>query len=800
MAALTFDLSGILGPQPATRADDVRSMFDGYNRTMQYWEAAKADVSRVPGVPRMNMLEQRYNEIKKEQDDLATRLRAAKTQALADQSALRSAAIKSGRRGGSGMNAIEQGRKLLDTATKYEADVPGMELSTSFGKLPLNLAAVAQGAALTPAQVENIRSGKPMNVSTLNLGEETSKAFAQSKLGFVAGASDETTRKYKKISDAAGMVEAVVNLSGGGLNRDEAVASVAATYPGVDPADLEPGRLNELRGAVTRHVETLRPAQSPAQAALEARGIGLLSGGMGGGGRGGISASQLKALSPAKLPVEMQADLERYLTALSNDGIARAGEETGMGYIMTAADIEVGRAAYQEAKRLGAYTIEQAPLFNDLFLAKVRQGATSRETLGRQRNAVLSDYEMTGVERQQQVARQFLDMRNAAEGLRVALPYEMYGSAHERDVMGEMMDIVQKEGDLVFESTSLPTDRERRLGGRGSKARKPHQFAKQLYSMDKARPGGVSQAEVIPLINKRFRDPRQQEVALAYFLAMKEVELMGQQTGRKVEPMDVDETLAIAERVVTPPTPPTPPTPAAPPPTRTERRLPRAADVAPPRGEIGETLVDEFGNPLTDGMQGETLVDEFGNPLTDGMQGALATSSAVDGLTLLGESMKDMPAVEIDRQSTDYRDPYAPTVANLGSHTVPRTYRDARPPQVPPGLGLEGYDQVVVPFVGQGLGLEGYDQVVPIVGQGLGLEGYQNAVPGAAYENLSSDQILMLQGEMGSQNTGRLNESGRYLPRDAFLLDPQPYNRQVRNALLPGPPGSRNVGNRRKLV
>ncbi len=176
--------------------------------------------------------------------------------ALAEQTALRKAATKSGRTAKA--NAIEQGRKLLDTATKYEADVPGMELATSFGKLPADLAAVASGAALTRAEVENMRSGSPINVSKLNLGDATSKAFAQSKLGFVEGADDETTRKYKQISDAAGMVEAVVNLSGGGLSRDEAVASVAATYPGVDPADLAPARLNELRGAVTRHVETLR--------------------------------------------------------------------------------------------------------------------------------------------------------------------------------------------------------------------------------------------------------------------------------------------------------------------------------------------------------------------------------------------------------------------------------------------------------------------------------------------------------------------------------------------------------------
>ncbi len=472
------------------------------------------------------------------------------------------------------------------------------------------------------------------------------------------------------------------------------------------------------------------------------------------GGRGGISASQLKALSPAKLPVEMQADLERYLTALSNDGIARAGEETGMGYIMTAADIEAGRAAYQEAKRLGAYTIEQAPLFNDLFLAKVRQSATSREALSRQREGVLSDYEMTGVERQQQVARQFLDMRNAAEGLRVALPYEMYGSAYERDVMGEMMDIVQKEGDLVFESTSLPTDRERRLGGRGSKARKPHQFAKQLYSMDKARPGGVSQAEVIPLINKRFRDPRQQEVALAYFLAMKEVELMGQQTGRKVEPMDVDETLAIAEQVVTPPPPPTP---AAAPATRTERRLPRATDVTPGSWRCWRDPCRRVGNPLADG--------------TAAMQAAMAdklnyVSAAEPGL----QYMPAGAAFERPAGASDSQVAMAETDPAFNPETGAPIY-----------MG----------------GQYGITPASPTLGFGAMVQDPNLTFSEA--EDAPTDVELLGQ-EIDIQNQGRLNESGRFLPRDAFLLDPQPYNRQVRNALLPGPPGSRNVGNRRKLV
>jgi hypothetical protein len=541
MAQLSFDLSGIVGQQPRTRADDVRAMFEPYNRTMQQYQMAKNDVSRVAGAPRLQMLQEAATGLKRDNDALAARLRTQQQQYLTALNTQRTAAIKANARGGPRGPDFKAATEAFKAAGQLISENPIADFAQSMGVLDASLAPVAAALATNPDVVEGLRQNQKVSLAKLQLSDEDSQAISKSRLGYFGNeAPKPELARAKKISDAVGLFNATVELSQGVTSEQrEAFRSGIADFYGLNAEDVSAERLESVRRDVQKYAQDVQkdPTERKALQDIGFAAMGLDPGGAPRAGVGG--GARVKVPDIPRLPAGQQMALEKFLTALSDDGIARVGEETGMGYRLTQADIDAGRAAYAEAKRLRAYTPEQAPFFSDQFLAKMRQYATGMEGVARQQDVVLNQYEMDSVQRGQLMAQQFLDAQNAAEGLRVPLAYEAYDTAFERDVMGEMMDIVRKEGEKVFDTGSLPTDRERRLGGRGSAARAPHRFAKQLYSMDQSRP--IPPSDVIPLINKRFRDPRDQERALAYFFAMKEVDAIRADTRRPVQPMQPGE-------------------------------------------------------------------------------------------------------------------------------------------------------------------------------------------------------------------------------------------------------------------
>ena len=804
--AISFDLGNITGAPQRTRADDVRAMFEPYNRTMQQWEMAKADVSRVSGAPRLQVLQQRYDTMKSELDSMASALKAEQSAVLSNIAAQRSAALKAGGRSGGlsakdKLKALELGINAYKGAGALQPETGLRDFAAGMGTLDASLMPIASKIALDPEFRESMRTpGATFALTSLQLGEEEGKAFSSSRAGYINGQDpgEESLRRAKKIGDAVGLVNATMEFSGGvgditPKQRAGVEAAIAEMY-GLKPGDLSAESLEKVRNVV-QMVAQDTAQDSTERTALQQLGAELtnLAAGGGAAGGGGSAAARVRIPNIPRLSPQMQADLEKYLTALSDDGMVVAGELTGMGHLLTEDDIQRGKAAYDEAKRIRAYAPGQASLFNDTYLTRLRQLSDRNEKVLRQTTAVLDDYEMDSVQRQQIMARQFLDAENMAEGLRVPLDYEAYGSAFERDVMGEMMDIVQKEGELVYETGALPADRERRLGGRGSSARAPHRFAKQMYSMDKSRAGGVGEADIIPLINKRFRDPRDQERALAYFLAMKEVDTIRAQTRRPVEAGQPMKVAAQLERTVQPEAP-------APLPQGRTRGVQAAAPVAPPpdfgtqRNRQLPSFRMESPDPLNVGES--SLAEELPYyPL--GIESPMTDDDALVGrMQGLGQRAVGLLDPYLTSSDEIAAEQVAEMQGQMGSalSTVGRNIR--RGPVT--GLNIDRPEDYTARY-GPGADLDFYRQDLAargtLTGEVTGLdmrspEAYTDQYgPGADLDFYRQDQ--------SANRTPMANP--RYLARDAFLFDvEQPYDGQV-NAPQAGMNGSRNTGAPRKM-
>ena len=771
MAQLSFDLSGIVGQQPMTRADDVRAMFEPYNRTIQQWQMAKNDVSRVPGVNRLAMLQAQQQVIVKQAEQMATRLRNQQTAQLAALNTARTAAIKASSRGGGGGGGDKNIKNMIDAfkaAGQLKADNPLADFVQALGTLDASLTPVAAAIAQDPDAIKSLRQGQKKAFTALKLDAEQAKAISSSRLGYFndKDPQNKLLSTAKKIGDATALLGATIELSQGALRADdvEAARSAIADYYGLKVEQVSAEALADVQGQVRQYSENV--ARDPVERkALQEIGFalqqGAMGGGRGGGGGGGgarVAIPSIPKLSPAK-----QAALDKYLAALSDDGIAKVGELVGAGMQvggmmaddrLTQEDITAGIAAYEEARRTGAYTPEQAPLFERRYISLLRQQAEGAENVARQQEGVLQDYEMDAVGRQRAMARQFLDLQNAAEGLRVPLAYEAYGSTFERQVMGEMMDIVRKEGELVYDTGALPMDRERGLGGRGSSARAPHRFAKQLYSMDKSRPGGVQQSDVIPLINKRFRDPRDQERALAYFLAMKEVDSIRAQTGARVEPGQpgqvVQEAQAAMQSVQPTPTP--------------------AAGVAG-RGATRPTAAPAVETPSDEAKRDPFTADMAGNLLIDPATGAAATA----GMTLPRE--REAAAI----------------LGGGGAVTIPAGY-----PVLPEDV--EQYapepDYITEPRYSPegGFGIPIANESAPV---GMPRTEYRfDTREGEPLFGPDGKPIINNPRIIGAES---VDDFSYLSPRSFFLQDVNPYDFQ-RRAPLVGPPGARNQGLPRKLV
>ena len=184
MAQLSFDLSGIVGQQPMTRADDVRAMFEPYNRTIQQWQMAKNDVSRVPGVNRLAMLQAQQQVIVKQAEQMATRLRNQQTAQLAALNTARTAAIKASSRGGGGGggNNVKNAIDALKEAGKLKADNPLADFVQALGTLDASLTPVAAAIAQDPDAIKSLRQGQKKAFTALKLDAEQAKAISSSRL------------------------------------------------------------------------------------------------------------------------------------------------------------------------------------------------------------------------------------------------------------------------------------------------------------------------------------------------------------------------------------------------------------------------------------------------------------------------------------------------------------------------------------------------------------------------------------------------------------------------------------------
>lgn len=791
MAQLSFDLTNIVGQPTRTRADDVRMMFEPYNRTLQQWQMAKNDVSRVPGVNRLAFLQTQQQALLKQSSELATRLRNQQTAYLSSLNAARTAAIKAGGRGRGGPDPLKARELAIDAykaAGQLQPESALGDFAMGMGTLDASLLPIATKLATTPDARESLRSGKAIGkLASLQLGEEEGKAFAASKAGYLNGEPppNEMIGKAKRIADAVGMLNATMTASQGTIpasERAQVQAAIAKMY-NLDAADVTADSLENTRNAVQAYEKDV--AKDPQErTALQQLGAELaaMSGGAGAAGAG--VGAQVDIPEIPKLSPDKQAALDKYLAALSDDGIAQVGERVGAAYQvggtieddrLTEQDVAAGKAAYEEARETGAFTPEQAPLFDRRYVSLLRQQAESAETVARQQEAVLSDYEMDAVGRQRAMARQFLDMQNAAEGLRVPLAYEAYGSTFERQVMGEMMDIVRKEGELVYDTGALPTDRERRLGGRGSAARAPHRFAKQLYSMDQSRPGGVRQSDVIPLINKRFRDPRDQERALAYFLAMKEVDSIRSQTGARVEPgqpVQVAQEAQAAMQAVRPT-----PTPAA----GTARRV--ATAPAP----VVETPADALGltTPSAEEFRRRGVTRQL-----DPSKFPHRIGESYDPLLGTGESPVDESVYPVDESVYSEEEAQADRTLAAMQAGMGRALRNSyfrQPDVMAPGSDFGGFSEAAdVEAIPQTI-----DSMPAIIGPVTGL----NMNDLASYEGKYGPAAsLEYRKDMDAMTQGTGQDLQRILPRDLYELDfSQPYNGQV-NAPQAGMNGNRNTG------
>jgi len=506
-----------------------QSKYDEYHPSQFYrgaMQAAALGAQRNTGVPRLEALQANLARLEKVAEDRRAVLAAADVQArrLAAQEriALQRAASGRGvdkdfilelaklRKGVYAEQRQEFGLRLdaLDSASQQK-------LANSFGSTtalagkPLGGAATAVAKAARAGQLSGLSQQEMSAVLSVEAAGTLEKARVR---------PEGQQAQAQHLSDAAAFAAAL---------RDQRVPPQDAQQLTADLFNLNESESRVLTaegtlaarerlstGTVTELLPTTIAGENLAGLDTELQQLMMREYGIGPDGKF-IGTTQQQQRASAKLreqdaqrltPQEQEI-LDKYLMDLRDNGVVDDDQ-------LRAA----GQAIYRKAKDNRLYSERDAPLFDEQYLADIGATATARLETDLQQERVLGLAERTPEEIEREAARSFTAMVRDAEGLEREVAPGAASNYYESRVIGGAYDILEKEGNDVFDLKARPLDRKRRLGGAGPLASRPQKVALGIYNQYDGDPDSFDKAQ--REIRNTFRDADKRRLAETYLLAM----------------------------------------------------------------------------------------------------------------------------------------------------------------------------------------------------------------------------------------------------------------------------------------
>jgi hypothetical protein len=296
-------------------------------------------------------------------------------------------------------------------------------------------------------------------------------------------------------------------------------------------------------------------------AGVELMRMGLKNFQAGGGGTGAVRAEQQRQAAQKLTPDERGA-LDLFIAALRNDGKVTPDETVtidGVERTLTEEELAAGKAAFDKAKKFGAYRPDEAQWFDEEAMDQFRSSLKYGADADKARAEALARGSRTPNEVQREMAERFLRTSTAAEDLEVYIPAAQVGNRFEAQALGGAMHIANREGKLVFDQTREAPDRKRRLGGLGPVATGPLRAAQDAYRQlaqgnDPVEPAALQPA-VEQLRRKYANNPKKAMLAVQYLLAQNMVRERAQQNPASAEPGAIESNSALNRDANRPPTP-----------------------------------------------------------------------------------------------------------------------------------------------------------------------------------------------------------------------------------------------------
>ena len=281
------------------------------------------------------------------------------------------------------------------------------------------------------------------------------------------------------------------------------------------------------------------------------------------GDGGKALAAERKRQAAKKLTPDERGALDLFIAALRNDGMVDFTGETvtidGVERPLSPEELKAGKAAFDKAKKFGAYRVDEAQWFDEEAMDQFRSSLKYGADADKARAEALARGSRTPDEVQREMAERFLRTATAAEDLEVYIPAERVSNRFEAQALGGAMHIANREGNLVFEQTREAPDRKRRLGGLGPVATGPLRAAQDVYRQLAPGDQPVLPADlkdgVEQLRRKYANNPKKAMLAVQYLLAQNMVRERAQQNPASAEPGANESNSPLNRDANRPPTP-----------------------------------------------------------------------------------------------------------------------------------------------------------------------------------------------------------------------------------------------------
>lgn len=442
-----------------------------YDQTRVNWERAKEQAAANPYAVQLELLRQEVSARRASLDTYLKAIQAEQTpleRKLAEAEAAKSK--RGGGRGGGGGGLSEKDKlegwdkvsRGEETQTKATQELRAAERQKALKIGRPDPAVLAPNTQM--AQV--VKQGKATGLTEEQIQQQLN-AFQADPTGAVAKAA-QSDDPLVRASNAVNLEQQLTSV---GIAPAEAKTRAAAVYN--VPSDLVDAKGLELaRGQMLAGAEGITVEPSTGRAEMRA----ILQKPSGRGGARALTPQEEADLRAKSLDPMEQLAVQRYIEALGDDYQATAADIGAGKPFKDQAEMDAGRAAYEKAANLGAYTRAQAPYFSPEFLKQGRELMAlekAKSTIG---EAYGQRAGRSPLEVQQEQARLFLEQQRILRGEPAPIPRpsdEVGGKWWDEtkakrpwllDSMARANQILREEGDGVLEG-GMSEARRRRLTG-----------------------------------------------------------------------------------------------------------------------------------------------------------------------------------------------------------------------------------------------------------------------------------------------------------------------------------------------